>query len=131
MRKSVRRFAHKGQCRNRKGRCVMSIKELQQEIYAANVAKGFHATAPDEYKYLALLHTEVSEATEEVRKTDYVPNRTYYRADGKPEGLPAELADVFIRLLDTAESFGIDLEAAVREKMLYNAKRPYRHGKTA
>ena len=39
-----------------------------------------------------------------------------------------ELADAFIRLLDTAEGWGIDLQEHVKLKMLYNAKRERLHG---
>jgi hypothetical protein len=46
----------------------------------------------------------------------------------KPEGIPSELADVFIRLVDTAGRYGIDLDAAVAEKLVYNRGRGYRHG---
>lgn len=77
---------------------------------------------------LALFHSEVSETLEEVR-AGHAPTETYYRADGKPEGVPSELADILIRVGDLAGAFGIDLEAAVIEKMGYNATRAYRHGK--
>jgi hypothetical protein len=47
---------------------------------------------------------------------------------GTVEGVVGRGEDVFIRLVDTCAFFGIDLEQAVIEKMLYNAQRPYRHG---
>ena len=107
----------------------MRLRELQAQAFNASKAKGFHSTEKlDEWKALALLHTEVSEAIEEVRKPDYEPTRTYYREDGKPEGLPSELADVLIRVCDTAGALGIDLETAISEKMAFNATRPPRHG---
>jgi len=46
----------------------------------------------------------------------------------KPEGVPAELADIFIRIADAASSYGIDLEAEIILKMAYNSTRPKKHG---
>lgn len=106
----------------------MTLKELQKVAYENACARGFHQGNPEIWKFLGNLHGEVSEAWEEARKPDFDPKRTYYREDGKPEGLPSELADILIRVGDMAETFGIDLEKAVAEKMAYNRTRPYRHG---
>jgi len=46
----------------------------------------------------------------------------------KPEGIPSELADIVIRVFDICGYYGIDLEAAIEEKMEYNESRPYKHG---
>lgn len=46
----------------------------------------------------------------------------------KMEGIPSELADVVIRVMDMCEQYGIDLESAIAEKHTYNLTRPYRHG---
>ncbi len=46
----------------------------------------------------------------------------------KPEGIPSELADVVIRVFDMCGYYGIDLEAAIKEKMAYNKTRPFKHG---
>ena len=40
-----------------------------------------------------------------------------------------ELADAIIRIMDHAAGFGLDVAGAVIEKMDYNSKRPYLHGK--
>ncbi|MGH2361613.1 MAG: hypothetical protein ACRDGM_13870, partial [bacterium] len=80
------------------------------------------------WKFIGNLHAECSEAWEEARKPGFDPKRTYYSDGKKPEGLPSELADIMIRAADTAETYGIDLEAAIMEKMAYNATRPFRHG---
>ena len=47
---------------------------------------------------------------------------------GKPDGIPSELADIVIRVLDMAEAYDIDLQAVTERKMVYNDSRPYRHG---
>lgn len=46
----------------------------------------------------------------------------------KPEGVPIELADVWIRMGDTIYEEGIPIERALTIKMNYNHNRAYRHG---
>lgn len=76
----------------------------------------------------ALIHSEVSEILEEARKGKGV-NETYYREDGKIEGIPSELADVIIRCFEFAAYHNIDLETIMKEKQAYNSKREHMHGK--
>lgn len=110
----------------------MNIRELQKDIHELAIAKGWYegVANPDDVTWigarLALVHSEVSEALECVRRGE-----TALRIDfpsGKPEGLPSELADVIIRVLDLAESLGIDMQAAVEMKHEFNGTRPHRHG---
>lgn len=54
-----------------------------------------------------------------------MPNMVGYL---KPEGIPSELADIIIRVLDIAAFHEIDIAGAIADKMLYNETRPYRHG---
>lgn len=77
---------------------------------------------------LALIGTEVSEAIEELRDGREL-TATYHREDGKPEGVPSELADVLIRVLDFAGFHGIDVDKAVAEKLAYNETRGHKHGR--
>lgn len=76
---------------------------------------------------LALIHSEVSEALEEYRN-GRLPTEVYTGNNGKPEGIPIELADVIIRVLDYCGYAGIDIDAAISQKHEYNKTRPYRHG---
>jgi NTP pyrophosphatase (non-canonical NTP hydrolase) len=48
--------------------------------------------------------------------------------EGKPEGVPSELADLIIRVLDYSEEHGINLLHHIIEKMAYNDTREVRHG---
>ena len=77
----------------------------------------------------ALISCEVSEAIEELR-SGHAPNEVYESAGGKPEGYPTELADIIIRTLDLAYMLSIDIDAAVQEKLAFNATRGHKHGKT-
>ncbi len=65
---------------------------------------------------LALVHSEVSEAVEAVRKGDQA-------------NFEEEIADIFIRLLDITATVGINIEAAVGAKMAKNELRPIKHSK--
>ena len=46
----------------------------------------------------------------------------------KPCGIPSELADCVIRIMDFCGKHGIDLEKAIIEKANFNKHRPYKHG---
>lgn len=100
----------------------------QVHCYEVAKSKGwFRSKVPRLAKQLINIHAEVSEAWEEYRKPDFDPKRIYF-VNGKPEGLPIELADIVMRTMNTAESHGIDLVAAMQIKDEYNETRPYRHG---
>ena len=66
--------------------------------------------------------------TPEEYRNGHAATETYYRKDGKPEGIPSELADVIIRIFDYCGYAGIDIEKANKEKHEFNESRPYRHG---
>lgn len=76
---------------------------------------------------IALVHSEASEALEEYRNGSDTAT-TYCDERGKPCGIPTELADIVIRVMDMCGHYGIDLEAAILEKHEYNKTRPYKHG---
>lgn len=106
----------------------MTINELCKKAHENAKNKGFWEINRSWGELIALVHSELSEALEEARYK-YSVNEVYYEDDGKPCGIPIELADACIRIFDICGAHGIDLEKAIEEKMKYNENRPYKHGK--
>ena len=107
----------------------VDINDLQERIYKNAVDHGFWEKRKGFGDTIALIHSEVSEAFEEYRN-NHAPNEIYYLPDNpdKPEGISVELADVIIRILDWAESEGVNMQQVILTKMAYNETRPYLHG---
>ena len=97
---------------------------LLNASYKMATEKGFWEKARNDGELLALVHSEISEALEAIRK-------------GNPEStkIPGfsnfveELADAVIRICDFTGSKNLDLGGAILAKMQYNSARPYKHGK--
>lgn len=115
------------------------LKKLAKEIHDMAVNHGWWELDRSFGEVIALCHSELSEAFEEYRN-GHEPTEMYYSSKdevgkpvysplaGKPEGVPSELADCIIRILDYCEHVGIDIDEAIQIKMKYNESRPYRHG---
>lgn len=102
------------------------INDLVKSAHQNAINKGWYEEPRAFGEDIALMHSELSEALEDHRNGRGI--REIYYDGEKPCGIPTELADVVIRIFDTCGHYGIDLEAAIREKMAYNSTRPVRHG---
>lgn len=106
----------------------MTIEDFQKLTFDMMDAKGFHADRPnntrdDQLVRLALIHTEVSEATQEVKR--------HWTANPSPElkaKIMDELADIVIRVADMAGCLGMSLQEACLKKSAFNNQRPKNYG---
>lgn len=107
---------------------IKNINKWVQEIHANAKAHGWYDGGKKNFgELLMLVTTEVAEVMEEYRKGKGF-NEVYTDDKGKLQGIPSELADVVIRVMDICGYYGIDLEKAISEKHEFNKKRPYKHG---
>jgi NTP pyrophosphatase (non-canonical NTP hydrolase) len=104
----------------------MKLNELRDEALRIAVEHGFTDATPAED--IALMHSELSEALEDIRAGKPLAE-LQHEPNLKPIGVPSEMADVIIRVLHFCGKHKIDIESAVKEKMAYNDSRPYKHGK--
>ena len=128
----------------------LTLAAMQREVFEVNHANGWFDDDRDFAADVALLHTEVSEmfeayrdhqledpteiptcdcpvTTSGVRGMHHSTECAIFRPV-KPEGVGSEAADVLIRLLDTCERRGINLEAEYKRKLAFNKTRGYKHG---
>ena len=72
--------------------------------------------------------TAEDDSVSRMRPRDFADRLAMAEAGWKPVGIPSEMADIVIRVLDVCEGFGIPLAEALELKAAFNKTRAYRHG---
>ncbi|HNY13648.1 MAG TPA: hypothetical protein PKK26_18840 [Candidatus Wallbacteria bacterium] len=116
-----------------------NLNEMSKKIHENAVKHGWWETEVAFSEIIALCHSELSEALEEHRNgkpTDLIyyngiafnGNDKPFCLEDKPEGVPVELADCILRILDYCGRHNIDIDRAIEMKHEFNKSRDYRHG---
>lgn len=100
------------------------INKMVEIVHQMAKDKGWWDEERTPLEIHALIHSEISEATEAYRNDMDVG----WHKGEKPCGEPVELADAVIRIMDYFGHMGWSLESVLYLKMKYNEERPYRHG---
>lgn len=96
---------------------IEALRSVQAKCFEQSAAMGWHKKPREAGTMIALIHSEISEALEAVRKDlndDHLPHR---------RGDEVEMADAVIRIFDYAGKYGLDVAGALAEKHSYNAVR--------
>lgn len=94
---------------------IQALNWVQWKCHNESQNAGWPKTEPG--TRIALIHSEVSEALEGIRKDlmdEHLPHRKM---------VEVELADAIIRIMDFCGEEGLEIGGAIAEKMLYNRTR--------
>lgn len=91
------------------------LNRLMSEVRTLVDAKGFASSPERIWEMLALIHSEVSEATDAYKKGESM------------ERVGEELTDAIIRILHLESALGLDADLLFRRVMDRNWQRPVRY----
>jgi NTP pyrophosphatase (non-canonical NTP hydrolase) len=94
---------------------AIGLNQKMLEVRALADGKGFSSDPERIWEMLALIHTEVSEATDAYKKGESM------------EHLGEELTDAIIRILHLMSALNLDAEELFQDKMKKNWERPYKY----
>lgn len=103
---------------------ISSFVFMQDQIHQLAVDKGWWETDRNDGECIALMHSELSEALEALRKGNPVDEKC-----DNFRNLAVELADCVIRIMDYCGARNIPLADAIVAKYEHNKTRPHKHGK--
>lgn len=102
---------------------TQSWKRIAHSAQQINALNRFWDGERNKGEMIALMHSELSEALEALRKDandDKIPQYL---------GEEAELADAVIRVMDYDAGFSLRIAEAIIDKLVFNAGREPKHGK--
>ena len=108
---------------------TLTLNTLRDAIYEDAVAHGLWEKTDGPIGCSFLVSEEAKELVNAANEAQLA--RWRFRDDGTEAWVNyvEELADVIIASLSVAGKLGIDIDAAVRRKMVINRARPWKHGK--
>ena len=92
------------------------LNVMMQQVREMADAKGFSSDHSRIWEMLALIHTEISEATDAYKKGESL------------EKVGEELIDAIIRILHLVSALNLDAEELFQRKMEINWSRPHKFG---
>ena len=104
---------------------VEAFHAIAKEVAEISEGKGWSINSSTEgiSSKIALMHSELSEALEALRRrdppSDHIPPYS---------GMEEEFADVIIRIMHVAHALELRVGEAIIKKIEFNGNRPYKHG---